>query len=206
MTRAAFAVALVLFHGALFLSFWLHARGRPRAGRGAMAVAGAFLAFVLYDLARDPAPERLGGLAMGLTFMFALLWLGAAVLFMHVANGVGVPTPGVAWLLARAPSWTASGSVGTLLGGVVFPRLRCVAGPALPAAARLPLLVVGAALAAAGVHAAAVRTRAPLRRVRDPATPPGERRAEAARAARATWLGLAAGLAGLVLLDLATLP
>lgn len=206
MANPAFVVSLVLFHLFLFASFALYAREKPRQGHVALAFALAFLAFVAYDLARDPARERLGGLSMGLSFMFSLLWIAAAVLYSRIAASGGVVPRSLVWLTKRSGYWVTSGSVGAIAFGVAFPRLRGFDGADLAPGAADAVALAGLALAILALLVAFLRVRAQVPTLVSADAADETKRNAAARAAIATWGSLALGLSGVVLLVLSGFP
>lgn len=206
MANVAFVASLVLFHLALFASFALYARERKAQGHVALGVALAFLSYVAYDLALDPSRDRLGGLTMGLSFMFALLWVGAAVLYSRIAASGGVVPRALAWLTKRSGYWITSGSVGAIVCGVAFPRLRGFEGAALRPGASDAVALLGLALAIVALLLAALRARAQVPALFAQGATDESRRAAAARAASAAWASLALGLSGVVLLVMSGFP
>lgn len=206
MANLAFVSSLVVFHLVLFAGLWAYARGRPRLGNVLVALSGPFLAYVGYDLWRDPDPERLGGLFMGLTFMCALMWAGALVLYAHVAARGGEVTPALAWLTRRSFYWTTSGALGTLVFGALFPRLRGIEGLDGSRAVMWALAVGGSSLAALTVAVVLTGVRPSAKRMLDAGTSAPERERAARRAAWLTAMSLAAGFGAVALLTLSGMP
>ncbi len=206
MAGAAFAIALLGFHLALFTGLFLAARGRARLAGIAVGVALGLLAFVAFDLVRDPARERLAGLAMGLAFMFGLLWIGAAGVYTAVAAGGGDVGRTLAWLARRGRYWSAAGALGMIAFGVAFPRLRGFDGAGLPPGASEVVALLGLALALAALVLVFRGARRASRTLVEPGAPVGERLRAARRAAAYVWTSLALGVAGVVLLVAAGFP
>lgn len=206
MANVAFVVSLVLFHLLLFTSFALYAREKRREGHAALGIALAFLAYVAYDLVRDPARERLGGLSMGLSFMFALLWVGAAILYSRIAAAGGVVPRSLSWLTKRSGYWVTSGSVGAIAFGVAFPRLRGFEGASLGPGASDAIALLGLTLAIVSLLLSFLRVRSQVPTIVAGDAEDAARQRAATRAAVATWGSLALGLSGVVLLVLSGFP
>ncbi|HVL47873.1 MAG TPA: hypothetical protein VM889_04895 [Candidatus Thermoplasmatota archaeon] len=198
MASGILVAALVIFHLALFVSFFLYAKERRNEARVVLAFSLSALAVVAWDLARDPAPERFAGLTRGVAIMFLGLWAGAGLLYGRLA---GDPDPGpmLGWLAKRGPYWTVAGPVGTLVFSFAAILLGALGTPMLAGPAATIATFAGAALAAGALWLAFVDARPAAQRVLR-AAKPDERSEAAHRAARASWIGLAIGLAAVLAL------